>query len=100
LSASVDGLRVAGNADFIAGTDVASLAALDHNGTVPDRRIAGAVDQRRALNHDDRTRLLRRRENENRSQKHTDEDRANLPRIHVCLPREGFEFPFVPQTET
>src|SRR5262245_30248991 len=94
LPSCVDSLRVAGHPYFIPRADIADASAFDNDCAVADRRIAGGRDDRGALdNRDTALTLLRAGD---RRDEQTEHRKANLPRIHACLPRAGSEFLFAP----
>src|SRR5215467_10853487 len=93
----VDDLCVLRDLNLIASTDISNAGSVDDDGPIPDRRTAGPVDDRGALNGNDAARPLLCAGYG--SEKQTDEDNqngANLPRIHVCLPRAESESPSAP----
>src|SRR5215468_12428124 len=98
LPFTVDDLCVLRDLNLITSTHISNPGSVNDDGPIPDRRTAGPVDDRGALNSNDAGNdaappLLC---TGNRCETQTDENNANLPRIHVCLPRAESESPSAP----
>src|SRR5262245_57699198 len=95
LPSCVDDLGVVRNAYFITRPDISDATTFHDDCCVPYRRPAGGCNDRCALNDDETLWCLLLCE-DNRSEKQTQQNTANLQHTHVCLPRAVFECPFAP----